>query len=133
MSDQWYYQAFGQEFGPFAEEELARMLSTGELTADDDVRQGSSGPWKRAGSVQALVSLASSVAVETAEVATDIDSFLLVDEQEAPPPRMSRTFHQPIWNLRSTPPWLRLAIWTLLRRQRSRNLRKSRPSGTSKP
>lgn len=85
MSDQWYYQAFGQEFGPLAEEEVARMLLTGELTADDEVREGTEGTWKRAGAVSGLMELVTAVAVQTAEVATDIDSFMLVDEQEVAP------------------------------------------------
>ncbi len=84
MSDQWYYQAFGQEFGPLAEEEVARMLLTGELTADDEVREGTDGSWTRAGAVSGLMDLVTAVAVQTAEVATDIDSFMLVDEQDAP-------------------------------------------------
>ncbi len=82
MSDQWYYQAFGQEFGPLAEEEMARMLVTGELTPEDEVREGAEGPWKKARSVAGLMEAVTAVAVQTAEVATDIDSFLLVDEQE---------------------------------------------------
>ncbi|MDB5335757.1 MAG: hypothetical protein JWN70_1376, partial [Planctomycetaceae bacterium] len=85
MSDQWYYQAFGQEFGPLAEEEVARMLLTGELTADDEVREGTDGSWTRAGAVSGLMDLVTAVAVETAEVATDIDTFMLVDEQDAAP------------------------------------------------
>ncbi|MES2792207.1 MAG: GYF domain-containing protein [Planctomycetota bacterium] len=95
MSDQWYYQAFGQEFGPLAEDEVARMLLTGELTADDTVREGTEGSWIKAGSVAGLMNLVTSVAVETAEVATDIDSFLLVDEQEAAPPPRRNSPAQP--------------------------------------
>ena len=86
MSDQWYHAAFGQEFGPFSEEDLARMLVSGELTADDSVREGSVGPWVAARSVRFLMDSAASLAAETAEVATDIDSFMLVDERVAPPP-----------------------------------------------
>ena len=82
MADQWYYPAVGQEFGPLAEEEVARMLLTGELTADDEVREGTEGPWKKAKSVTGLMEMVTAVAVQTAEVATDIDSFMLVDEQE---------------------------------------------------
>ena len=92
MSDQWYYQAFGQEFGPIAEEEVARMLHMGELTADDEVREGTAGAWTKARAVSGFMELVTEVAVKTAEVATDIDSFSLVDEQDVPPAPDSKEF-----------------------------------------
>ncbi len=89
MSDQWYYQLFGGEFGPVKLDEVAQMLTSGELGVDDLVRHGADGSWVVAGAVSELKHAASSVAVNTAEVADDIDSFMLVDEQPSrqPPPK----------------------------------------------
>lgn len=86
MADQWYYQLFGQEFGPVDFAVVAQKFNGGELGIRDMVRQGANGTWVRASSVASLAQGASSVAVETADVATDIDSFLLVDEKMVPQP-----------------------------------------------
>lgn len=81
MAEKWYYQAFGQDFGPLSLEDLARMLYEGELSDDDLVREGTHGSWSSAGASKVLKEKAGSIALATAEVATDIDSFMLMDEK----------------------------------------------------
>jgi hypothetical protein len=81
MAEKWYYQAFGQDFGPLSLEDLARMLAEGELSEDDLVREGTRGSWSSAGATKILTEKAATIAVATAEVATDIDSFMLMDEK----------------------------------------------------
>lgn len=88
MADQWYYQLFGQEFGPVDFEVVAQKFNGGELGIRDMVRRGRGGTWVRAGSVGSLTGT-SAVAVETADVATDIDSFMLVDEKALPEPQLA--------------------------------------------
>jgi len=82
MADQWYYQAFGQEFGPLTLDELAQMRHEGALSDDDLVRDGSSGSWIPATESKILSERANSIAVDSAELATDIDSFMLLDEKQ---------------------------------------------------
>jgi hypothetical protein len=82
MAEQWYYQAFGQDFGPLSLDELARMLHEGELADDDLVREGNRGAWSAAAGAKVLTERATTLALETAEVATDIDSFMLMDEKQ---------------------------------------------------
>jgi len=77
MAEQWYYQAFDQEFGPLTLDELAEMYQEGTLSGNDLVREGKKGGWCAANEAQALTSLVA----ERAEVATDIDHFLLMDEK----------------------------------------------------
>lgn len=89
MADQWYYQLFGQEFGPVDFSVVAQKYNGGELGIRDMVRQGANGTWVRASSVASLVQGGPSVAVETADVATDIDSFLLVDEKALSQPQVA--------------------------------------------
>ncbi|MDB5388803.1 MAG: hypothetical protein JWM11_4449, partial [Planctomycetaceae bacterium] len=85
MAEQWYYQAFGQDFGPLSLDELAQMLHEGELAGEDLVREGTRGAWNAAAGFKVLTEKANSIALETAEVATDIDSFLLLDEKNDSP------------------------------------------------
>lgn len=88
MAEQWYYQAFGQDFGPLSLDELARMLHEGELSDDDLVRQGTRGAWSAAAGSKILTERATALAIETAEVATDIDSFMLMDEKPESKPEI---------------------------------------------
>ena len=54
---QWYCQLLGQELGPLSFEELVKFAENGELSADDDVRFGASGKWRKVGSIGRLVSV----------------------------------------------------------------------------
>lgn len=89
MADQWYYQVFGQEYGPVDFEVVAQKFNGGELGIRDMVRQGKAGTWVRVGTVASLTQGNSAVAVETADVATDIDSFMIVDEKARPEPQLA--------------------------------------------
>lgn len=89
MADQWYYQVFGQEYGPVDFKVVAQKFNGGELGIRDMVRQGKTGTWVRAGTVASLTQADSAVAVETVDVATDIDSFMLVDEKTLPEPQVA--------------------------------------------
>ena len=51
----WYYQAFGEEFGPISFDDLVELAKNQTLSADDDVRFGENGNWRRAGSIGQLM------------------------------------------------------------------------------
>jgi hypothetical protein len=57
MSQQWMYRAFQQEFGPLSFENLIELAKIGTITADDEVRMGLDGKWRRAGSIGRLVAV----------------------------------------------------------------------------
>lgn len=82
MTGQYYYQLFGQEFGPVSLDDIIKMLSQGELHGDDSIREGESGTWELVDSVPVIKDRLVKVTLESAELATDIDSFMLVDEKK---------------------------------------------------
>ena len=51
----WYYQVFGEQFGPIALDDLVELAKTHTLSVDDDVRFGENGAWRRAGSIGQLM------------------------------------------------------------------------------
>lgn len=53
--DEWYCKTFGTELGPLSFDELLRMAENSEIAADDEVRLGSSGKWRRVGSIGRLM------------------------------------------------------------------------------
>ncbi|MDB5346342.1 MAG: hypothetical protein JWP89_4719 [Schlesneria sp.] len=57
MSQQWMYRAFQQEFGPLSFENLIELAKIGTITADDEVKMGLDGKWRRAGSIGRLVAV----------------------------------------------------------------------------
>jgi hypothetical protein len=54
---QWYCRLLGQELGPLSFEELVKFAENGELSAEDDVRFGKTGKWRKVGSIGRLVSV----------------------------------------------------------------------------
>lgn len=56
-SDDWYCKTFGTELGPLGFDELQRMAENGEIAADDEVRLGTNGKWRRIGSIGRLMAL----------------------------------------------------------------------------
>lgn len=54
MSDQWFLRTFNQELGPVSFETLIELAHSGQLSSDDVVRLGASGPWRKAGSIARL-------------------------------------------------------------------------------
>lgn len=55
--DQWYCQLLGQELGPLSFEDLLKFAEQGELSAEDDVKLGAAGKWRKVGSIGRLVSV----------------------------------------------------------------------------
>ncbi len=53
MTD-WYCKLLGETSGPFSLEELRFLKDRGKLSADDELRQGPTGPWAAAGSIETL-------------------------------------------------------------------------------
>ncbi len=51
----WYYQALGELFGPISFDDLVELAKNHTLSADDDVRFGENGAWRRAGSIGQLM------------------------------------------------------------------------------
>lgn len=51
MSSEWYYQLFGEEFGPVTLEDLEDLVASETLAPTDLVRQGTSGGWKAVSSI----------------------------------------------------------------------------------
>ena len=45
MSQRWYYQLFGEEFGPVTEPQVLHLLEDGTLSPDDQIRPESSQNW----------------------------------------------------------------------------------------
>lgn len=62
-ADDWFYQFHGQEMGPIGFDELLSFAEQGQLTADDDVKLGATGKWRRVGSIGRLVAVLPYVAV----------------------------------------------------------------------
>lgn len=54
---EWYCQIAGIEMGPLLLEDLVRMAENGELTAEDEVRYGALGKWRKALTVGRLASV----------------------------------------------------------------------------
>lgn len=84
MSEQWFYQVFGEEFGPVPFESLKGMIEDGTITGDDLVREGESGEWRSAGRLNGDAE---------PEVLDDLDALLLVDETSEPLPASSSDWY----------------------------------------
>jgi len=54
---QWYCRVAGQELGPVAFDDLVRFAENGELTADEEVKYGATGKWRKVGAIGRLVSV----------------------------------------------------------------------------
>jgi hypothetical protein len=55
--DQWYCQLLGQELGPLSFDDLLKFAEDGELSADDEVKLGAAGKWRKVGSIGRLVAV----------------------------------------------------------------------------
>ncbi len=51
MAEEWWYQTFGEEFGPVTLDTIRELHAAGTLDVGDVVRQGTHGPWKSLKSV----------------------------------------------------------------------------------
>src|SRR5690606_34327451 len=45
MADEWYYQIFGEQFGPVTFQKLQDLVHAGTVGESDEVREGLNGPW----------------------------------------------------------------------------------------
>jgi hypothetical protein len=53
----WYYEFMGEEMGPTSFNELLHFAEIGQLTADDQVKFGADGKWRRLGAIGRLVAV----------------------------------------------------------------------------
>lgn len=56
-ANDWYYMFHGVEMGPIGFEEIVEFAQQGQLEANDEVRLGASGKWRRVGSIGRLVAV----------------------------------------------------------------------------
>lgn len=88
MADQWYYKVFGEEFGPVPFEMLRELVESGQLSAEDEVRQTAGGTWVAAETVANLFGAPAAVATappaEQLEELTDLSQFE-INSEPAPP------------------------------------------------
>ncbi|MBS0203254.1 MAG: DUF4339 domain-containing protein [Planctomycetes bacterium] len=87
-NDEWFCQLGGQELGPLSFDELIEYAEHEQLSADDHVKLGSNGKWRRVGSIGRLMTALPYQAVEKNIV------------RSAPKPKSDAEIEQPI---RSTP------------------------------
>lgn len=74
VTDEWFCQLGGQELGPMTFEELVEYVENEQLTADDQVKLGADGKWRRVGSIGKLVAVIPYKAVEKNIVPTPAKS-----------------------------------------------------------
>ena len=105
----WYYQVFGELFGPISFDDLVELAKNHTLSADDDVRFGENGAWRRAGSIGQLmahlpfqagknafsVEVAKPAIVEAPEDEFDLDDNVAL-KQSAPAPVARRERVAPV-------------------------------------
>lgn len=99
----WYYQSFGEQFGPMSFDDLVVLAKNQTLSADDEVKFGETGTWRRAGSIGQLmahlpfqakknafsIELEPTTAESTSEQTDELDDPLIdmrVLESQTPPP-----------------------------------------------
>ena len=63
-TDEWYYQIGGKELGPVGFDQLLEFATQEQLGADDQVKLGAGGKWRRVGSIGRLVAALPYAAVE---------------------------------------------------------------------
>ncbi len=77
---QWYYQLFGEEFGPVSGDGLRTLIEDGTLSATDSVRRAESAEWIPAGT-------AGSQLDDESEVASDLSDLSFEFEESGPSTR----------------------------------------------
>lgn len=70
---QWYYQLFGEEFGPVSSESLRELLHDGTLSAADKVRSVSSAEWIAAEHAAADLNESSDMANDLSELSFEFE------------------------------------------------------------
>lgn len=77
---QWYYQLFGEEFGPVSGDGLRTLIEDGTLSATDSVRRAESAEWIPAGTASRQLD-------EESEVASDLSDLSFEFEDSGPSTR----------------------------------------------
>ncbi len=86
--EDWFCQILGQELGPLSFNDLLRFAESGELSADDQIRFGADGKWRRVGSMGRLVAvLPYQPAPPTKQSKSSIDIVQVQDKSAAPAPK----------------------------------------------
>jgi GYF domain 2 len=70
--DEWFCMLGGQELGPLGIDELIKYAEYEQLTADDEVKLGRNGKWRRVGSIGRLVSVLPFKSIEKTIVPTPV-------------------------------------------------------------
>ncbi len=58
----WFCKISEEQLGPFSSRQIKELVAEGRLSPGDHVRQGTDGPWQRAGEVRGLFPHEGSVA-----------------------------------------------------------------------
>ncbi len=86
--EDWYCQILGQELGPLSFNDLLRFAEGGELSADDQLRLGIDGKWRRVGSMGRLVAVLPYVpAPPTKQSKSSIDVVQVQEKPATPAPK----------------------------------------------
>lgn len=70
---QWYYQLFGEEFGPVSGDGLRTLIEDGTLSATDSVRRAESSEWIPAGTAGSLLDAESEVASDLSDLSFEFE------------------------------------------------------------
>ena len=73
MSDPWYYNIGGLEMGPVTFDELLDLARAEQVAADDEIKLGVDGKWRRAGSIGRLMAVLPFQAAKAKPVAKKIE------------------------------------------------------------
>ncbi len=79
MSGMWYYQIFGEAFGPATDVEINRLISIGTLSADDLVSADGAGNWVQLSSAAVF----RQAVTDSLQFADSFDDFVIDFDSEA--------------------------------------------------
>jgi hypothetical protein len=98
-NDDWYYEMGGQELGPITFDELLTFAEQEQISADDQIKLGAQGKWRRAGSIGRLMAAMPYRAVEKTIAPTPVSRPLdrqppeiVVAPQALPEPDLEATY-----------------------------------------
>ncbi len=98
-NDEWYYEMGGQELGPITFDELLTFAEQEQISADDQVRLGAQGKWRRAGSIGRLMAALPYKPVEKTIAPTPVNRHvdrplheIVVAPQALPEPDLEATY-----------------------------------------
>ncbi|HEY4263427.1 MAG TPA: GYF domain-containing protein [Schlesneria sp.] len=98
-NDDWYYEMGGQELGPITFDELLTFAEQEQISADDQVKLGAQGKWRRVGSIGRLMAALPYKPVEKTITPTPVNRPLdrqppeiVVAPQALPEPDLEATY-----------------------------------------